>query len=185
MVRPRTKAAPTQGDQRMSRELLILRHGKSDWSAGTDDFNRPLKKRGKKGARLIAGWLRDQLLIPDLVISSPAVRAIDTARRVASGLGLAEESIATDERIYEASLDELLAVLADCSPDATRVMIVGHNPGLEDLLVHLVPTPPMIPEDGKLMPTAALACLTMPDDWKSPVQGRARLLHLLRPAALR
>ena len=92
--------------------------------------------------------------------------------------------IETDERIYEASAGELLKVLADCPREASRVAIVGHNPGLEDLLLHLVPTPPMIPEDGKLLPTAALACLTMPDDWSSLEEGSARLLHLTRPAAL-
>jgi phosphohistidine phosphatase len=168
----------------MSRELLILRHGKSDWSTDTDDYNRPLKKRGKRGAQLIAAWLSDQALIPDHIVSSPAARAIDTARRVARGLDMESGDIHTDERIYEASLDELLEVLADCSPDAGRVLVVGHNPGLEDLLLHLVPTPPMLPEDGKLLPTAALACLTMPDEWKSLKPGSARLLHLIRPASL-
>jgi len=168
----------------MPRELLILRHGKSDWSAETDDYNRPLKKRGKKGAQLIAGWLNDQALIPDHVVSSPATRAIDTARRVLTALDMDTRDIHADERIYEASLEELLGVLADCPPEAGRVLIVGHNPGLEDLLLHLVPTPPMQPEDGKLLPTATLACLTMPDDWKTLTQGSAGLLHLIRPASL-
>lgn len=168
----------------MSRELLILRHGKSDWSVETDDFNRPLKQRGKKGAELIAKWVGDQALIPDHVVSSPATRAIDTARRVMEALGREASDIHTDERVYEASLDELLEVLADCPAEAQRVLIVGHNPGLEDLLLHLVPTPPMIPENGKLMPTAALACLTMPDDWHALADGSARLLHLIKPAAL-
>ena len=168
----------------MSRELLILRHGKSDWSAGTDDYNRPLKKRGKRGAKLIAEWLKGQGLNPDLVVSSPATRAIDTARRLVAALDLDPGKIQTDERIYEASAGELLEVLADCPRDARRVAIVGHNPGLEDLLLYLVPTPPVMPEDGKLMPTAALACLTMPDEWGSLAEGSARLLHLTRPAAL-
>jgi phosphohistidine phosphatase len=168
----------------MNRQLLILRHGKSDWSAGTDDFNRPLKKRGKRGAKVIAKWIRDQGLAPDLVISSPATRAIDTARRVMAALDKDAAGIETDERVYEATVEQLLGVLGDCSPDAKRVMLVGHNPGLEELLLYLVPTPPMIPEDGKLMPTAALACLTMPDDWRSLSDGSARLLHLIKPASL-
>jgi len=168
----------------MSRELLILRHGKSNWNVDTDDFNRPLKKRGKRGAQMIAAWLSDQKLIPDYVVSSPATRANDTANRVVAALDGAIVPIETDQRIYEASLEELLGALADCPPDAARVLIVGHNPGLEELLLYLVPTPPVLPEDGKLMPTAALACLTMPDDWKSLPQGSGRLLHLIRQASL-
>jgi len=169
----------------MSRELLILRHGKSDWSAETDDYDRPLKKRGKQGAQLIAGWLNDQALVPDHVVSSPANRAIDTARRVLTALEMSTADIQTDERIYEASLEELLEALADCPPETRRVLIVGHNPGLEDLLLHLVPTPPMLPEDGKLLPTATVACLTMPDEWTTLAPGSARLLHLIRPASLK
>lgn len=168
----------------MSRELLILRHGKSDWSVDTDDYHRPLKKRGKKGTQKIANWVDDQALIPDRVVSSPATRAVDTARLLMEALGMEASDIHTDERVYEASLEELLEVLGDCPAEAKRVLIVGHNPGLEDLLLHLVPTPPMIPEDGKLMPTAALACLTMPDDWNSLADGSARLLHLVKPAIL-
>lgn len=168
----------------MTRELLILRHGKSDWSAGTDDYNRPLKKRGKRGAQVIAKWLQDRALTPDYVVSSPATRAIDTTRRVLQAMALESSEIHTDERVYDASLEQLLDVLRDCSPEAERVLLVGHNPGLENLLLYLVPTPPMLPDDGKLMPTAALASLTMPDDWQSLSEGSARLLHLVKPSAL-
>lgn len=168
----------------MTRELLILRHGKSDWSAGTDDYHRPLKKRGMRGAELIAKWLSDQTLVPDYVVSSPATRAIDTARRVLRALDMEDMEIHADERVYEASLEQLLDVLGDCPAVKERVLLAGHNPGLEELLLYLVPTPPMIPEDGKLLPTAALASLIMPDDWQSLAHGGARLLHLVKPSAL-
>ena len=65
----------------MTRELLILRHGKSDWEAGTDDFHRPLKDRGKRGAQRVGVWLLQQGLLPDHVVSSPAERAIVTAEK--------------------------------------------------------------------------------------------------------
>ena len=165
----------------MTRELLLLRHGKSDWSAGTDDFYRPLKKRGKRGARLIAEWLTQQGLVPDHIISSSATRAVDTAHRVRKALNLLTPGICTDERIYGAAREQLLDVLTGCPPQANRVLLVGHNPGLEDLLLYLVPTPPMIPANGKLLPTAALAQLLMPDEWQSITGGSARLLNLTRP----
>ncbi len=169
----------------MARELLILRHGKSDWGADTDDFHRPLKKRGKRGARLIAAWLRQQRLIPDHVISSPATRAIDTARRVCEALHLTTTGVDTDEGIYEASVEQLLGVLSGCPRQVNRVLLVGHNPGLEELLLYLAPTPPVIPNNGKLLPTAALARMLMPDEWQSIARGSARLLNLTRPTSLK
>lgn len=169
----------------MARELLILRHGKSDWSAGTDDFHRPLKKRGKRSARLIAAWLRQQGLIPDYFISSPATRAIDTARRVCEALHQTTTEVHTDDDIYEASVEQLLGVLAGCPQHVNRVLLVGHNPGLEELLLYLAPTPPVIPNNGKLLPTAALARMLMPDDWQSIARGSARLLNLTRPTSLK
>jgi phosphohistidine phosphatase len=169
----------------MARELFILRHGKSDWSAGTDDFHRPLKKRGKRGAGQIAAWLRRQGLIPDHIISSPATRAIDTARRVCEALHLTTTGVDTDEGIYEASAEQLLRVLSGCPQHASRVLLVGHNPGLEELLLYLAPTPPVIPNNGKLLPTAALARMLMPDDWQSIARGSARLLNLTRPTSLK
>ena len=169
----------------MVRELLILRHGKSDWSADTDDFHRPLKKRGKRGARMIAAWLRLEGMVPDHVISSPATRAIDTARQICEALHLTTTGVDTNEGIYEASVEQLLGVLSCCPQHANRVLLVGHNPGLEELLMYLAPTPPVIPKNGKLLPTAALARMLMPDDWQSIARGSARLLNLTRPTSLK
>ena len=81
--------------------------------------------------------------------------------------------------IYEASLSTLLDVLGDCNPGAHRTMIVGHNPGLEYLLDHLVGGVP-VPGDGKLLPTAALARLDLPGDWRRLARGQGRLLGLTR-----
>ena len=168
----------------MRRELLILRHGKSDWGGDTDDFHRPLKGRGKRGAELIAGWLLHQGLVPDHVVSSPAVRAIETARRACEAMGVAAGAIHTDHEIYLASREELLAVLATVPDSAKRVLLVGHNPGLEDLLLHLGGHAVALPEDGKLLPTATLAHLSMPEAWDELTEGCAELRTLIRPAAL-
>ena len=81
-------------------------------------------------------------------------------------------------------LNELLEVLADCPPDARRIMLVGHNPGLEELLVWLVDETVQVPEDGKLLPTATLARLQMPANWSALVAGCAHLDSITRPGSL-
>jgi phosphohistidine phosphatase len=168
----------------MTRELLILRHGKSDWDAGTDDFNRPIQDRGKRGAQRIATWLMRQGLVPDYVVSSPAVRAKETASKACKAMGLGSDDVHINRAIYLATQGELLAVLAACPSSATRVMIVGHNPGMEDLLEYLASEPIPVPDDGKLLPTATLARLEMPDDWQKLPAGCAELQDLVRPATL-
>ena len=168
----------------MARELLLLRHGKSDWETDTDDFHRPLKDRGKRGAQRVGVWLLQQGLVPDLVISSPAERALTTAEKCCKAMGMNAADIEQDQRIYHADPERLLEVLANSPRAAQRVMLVGHNPGFEELLLHLAHPAPETPEDGKLMPTATVAHLGMPDDWQALGQGAGRLLQLVRGANL-
>ena len=168
----------------MTRELLILRHGKSDWGTGDDDFHRPLTERGRRSARRMAIWMVEQKLMPDYVVASPAERALATAQKACKTLGMSPKTIHKDLRVYEAGPEELLRVLADCPGTAQRVMLVGHNPGLEDLLTYLADAPIPLPEDGKLLPTAALARLRMPDDWNKLPQGCAGLESITRPGAV-
>lgn len=168
----------------MTRELLLLRHGKSDWDSGADDFDRPLKDRGKRGAQRIGIWLAQQNLTPDLVVASPAERALVTAQKTCKAMGNGDEGIQRDNRIYAAEIDDLLAVLGDCPQDAGRVMLVGHNPGLEELLVWLANEVVPVPEDGKLLPTATLARLQMPADWCALVAGCAQLDSITRAGTL-
>jgi phosphohistidine phosphatase len=164
----------------MAAELLLLRHGKSDWDNELDDFNRPLKDRGKRGAQRIGAWLAQHELIPDYIISSPAERALVSAQKCSKAMGLNPEEIKTDQRVYAADVDMLLAVLADCPEQVKRVMLVGHNPELEDLLSWLADEDIPLPDDGKLLPTAALARLRMHDSWNSLKQGRATLESIIR-----
>ena len=168
----------------MSRELLILRHGKSDWDAGTDDFHRPIKDRGKRSAQRIGTWLLKQRLVPDHVVSSPAERAIETARKACKAMGLGADVIVENPAIYLASRRELVQVLNGCPSAACRVMIVGHNPGLEDLLQYLAGGRIPLPEDGKLLPTATLARLGMPESWQTLPSGCANMMDLVRPGSL-
>ena len=133
----------------MKRELLLFRHGKSDWNTGVDDFCRPLKDRGKRGAQRIGVWLAQRRIVPDHIVTSPAQRALVSAQKACKAMGNGDKGMQRDKRIYAAGIDELLEVLGDCPDSAGRVMLVGHNPGLEELLVWLASEAVPVPEDGK------------------------------------
>ena len=169
----------------MSRHLLILRHAKSDWDTdAASDFERPLAKRGEKDAPKMGRWLKQNKLLPSYVISSPAQRARQTCEKVCKAMGIKEKQINWDERIYAATEGELLRVLANCPKKQKTVMLVGHNPGLEDLLAYLVGKSMKIPADGKLLPTATVAYLQMPDNWKGLKEGDGQLISITRPKEL-
>lgn len=169
----------------MPRELLILRHAKSDWDAGiASDFKRPLSKRGKRDAPRVGAWLYREGLVPDLVISSPAQRARQTAEKVCKSMDYSKKKIRWQDEVYGASAPSLLHLLGRCSPEARIVLLVGHNPGLEELLVYLAGDELDEPADGKLLPTATLAWLGMPDDWGTLNSGCAQLITITRPPNL-
>jgi phosphohistidine phosphatase len=168
----------------MARELLLLRHAKSAWPDGVADFSRPLKKRGKKAARKMGEWLLAQQLCPDWIITSPAERASQTAVKLCKGLQLKKSHVLhVDNRIYEADIETLKAVLADCPAFPQRVLLVGHNPGLDALLKDLVAG--IVPDDdGKLMATTTLARILMPDEWHHLKTHCGKLLSLTRASQL-
>lgn len=169
----------------MKRELLILRHAKSDWGTGApSDFERPLSKRGRQDAPRVGRFLRSRGLRPDYVVSSPAERAKQTVIAVCKEMGIGQEQINWDSRIYHAAAGMLLNVLNECPDDARRVLIAGHNPGLEILLQNLCnhDIPPA--DDYKLLPTGAVAQLEILSDWKSLEGGLARLVSLTRARSL-
>ncbi|MCH9673609.1 MAG: histidine phosphatase family protein [Gammaproteobacteria bacterium] len=166
----------------MSRELLVLRHGKSGLAAiGQDDFDRTLTKRGHRATQRMAHWVASEAIKPDAVVSSPAMRTTQTSEIFAAEIGLGEP-IQWAPSIYEASVQTLLNVLASLTL-VPRQMIVGHNPGMEGLIYLLcaeVPNPP----DGNLVPTCALARISLPDDWSQLSPGCGTLLSVTRPRDL-
>jgi len=169
----------------MPRELLILRHAKSDWDSGASaDFDRPLNRRGKRDAPKVGAWLYREGLVPDYVISSPAERARQTAVKVCKSMELSKKSIVWEPAIYEADLEELLAVLSHCPSNFATILVVGHNPGLEDLLRYLAGDDIKVAKDGKLLPTASIARLEMPDAWDKLEPGCSQLISITRPKAL-
>lgn len=164
----------------MTRELLLLRHGKSGWREPVADYDRPLKKRGRQGAKRMGAWLEQQGLVPDYVLSSPAERALATAERCVRVLGRKGSWVHTDKRLYLADARTLLTALQGIPGEYRRVLLVGHNPGLEDLVRQLATQPPATPDDGKLIPTATLAHFCIPADWHSLAWGQGELIQIIR-----
>jgi phosphohistidine phosphatase len=167
----------------MSRELWLLRHGKAERFDSSEDYDRPLKGRGKHDAKRMGEWLKEAQLLPDLVISSPATRAISTAKIVCDVIGIEHKQIQREKRLYDEGLVRVKSVLADCPATFIRVLLVGHNPELEDLLMYLV-NETDLPDNKKLFPTAALAQLMLPDDWARLEKGCAQLLSFTYPKSL-
>ena len=153
--------------------LVVLRHAKSDWSTGRGDRDRPLSGRGRRQAPEAGRWLAEHGPVPDQVVVSPAVRARRTWDLVAAELP-GPLPTRVDERVYDASPDELLAVLADLPRSARTALLVGHNPGLEELVEHLV-------GEHVRLPTSALAVVDVPESWSGLGQGSGTLRASGRP----
>ena len=167
----------------MSRELWLLRHGKSDRNLAVDDFDRPLKKRGKQAVQHLALWLLKEKLIPDYLLSSPAKRALSTAKIVHKTFAIESLAIIQDKRLYQEGFERLKTVLATCSFENKKVLLVGHNPELEDLLNYLVGAG-NLPDTEKLLSTATFVRLAMPDDWSHLDAGCATLSSIIRAKSL-
>jgi phosphohistidine phosphatase len=160
--------------------LLVLRHAKSSWNdPGLDDHERPLNKRGRRDGPRMGALMREYRLTPDVIISSDALRARLTAEAVAEVACYAGE-ILLDQHLYMASPAAILSVLRTVRHTrAETVMIVGHNPGLEELVAQLT-------GNQQDLPTAALAQIVLPiDQWRDlKLSTRGTLLGLWRPKEL-
>jgi len=156
-----------------------MRHAKSSWKTGLPDASRPLNARGRRDAPRMAQALDRRGLRPDHVLCSDAERTRETLAWLEDAWGADVEQTVL-ARLYHAGVGDLLDTIAD-APDVPTLMVLGHNPGLEDLVEHLCgePTP---------MPTAAVAVLAWPNErtWRDvgTVAGRATLTTHLRPKAL-
>lgn len=159
--------------------LLLLRHAKSSWKdTSLGDIDRPLKKRGIEDAQLIGRFIPKKKIQPDLVLSSPAERARQTAALILESARLNVE-LRYDDRIYEASARRLLEVVSQIEDTANTVMMVGHNPGFEELFEALT-------GEARSFPTASLACIELSiDNWSKARVGVGLLKWLTSPKELR
>ena len=115
----------------MTKQLYLIRHAKSSWkNPNLPDFERPLNKRGERDAPLMGERLYKQKIKPDLIISSPAKRAVRTAQIIADKISYPLENIVKDERIYEAGTTRLFEIIKEIDHQIQLLFLVGHNPGL-------------------------------------------------------
>lgn len=171
------------------KSLTILRHAKSGWDATVErDFDRPINLRGRRGAEIIGQWLKRQSLPIDAVVASPAVRVTETLDIFLPTAGLESTPSSFDRRIYLASAATLMDVIRETGSDIDHLLIAGHNPGLEDLILMLVPESPADDLRAKVdekLPTAALARLELPiENWQDLDSGMARFADFIRPRDL-
>jgi phosphohistidine phosphatase len=159
--------------------LLLLRHAKSSWKhPELADHDRPLNKRGKRTAPLMGALLQDEDLIPDLILCSSAVRTHITAILVAKSCTYTGE-IKQTRKLYLAEPQTYLEVLQQVSEKHGRVLVVGHNPGLEELIEALT-------GEAMVMPTAALAYIELPlKRWRDlDMNTECKLVNVWRPKNL-
>lgn len=164
--------------------LSLLRHGKAERPEGyAGDRARPLTSRGQKDAGLVADLLARADPVPDWVISSPAQRTQETAERVAAALGL-KHAIIWEERVYDAAAETLLQILSEVPPEIEHAVLVGHNPGLQELVSGLCAGAP--DRLNVSMATGALAYLELEIFWWNQIRwGCGALQLLVKPKLLR
>ncbi len=155
--------------------LILLRHGKSDWSGGEPDHLRPLAGRGRRQVPEAGRWLADNAGTIDLAVVSPAARTRETWGLAAAELAV-PPPVREDDRVYAGSAHALLGVVRELPGEVSTVVLVGHNPGVEDLVASL--TGRSVP-----MPTSALAVIDLPGPWAAAGNATAELRAHGRPPA--
>ncbi|RMG70872.1 MAG: histidine phosphatase family protein [Bacteroidetes bacterium] len=156
--------------------LILARHAKSEWPDGVRDLDRPLKERGRKDAAYLAGLLADQGVVPDLIISSPAQRARQTAGIFAQQLAY-PRPLQIEPAVYYDGINGLLSLIGDLPDDVDTVMIFGHNPTMEDMVTRLLRS-----QVEFTLPTSALACFeSWAVSWAQFAPANLHLRWLLVP----
>jgi phosphohistidine phosphatase len=167
------------------RRLMLLRHAKSDWSAGRPDVDRPLARRGREAAPRMGRYLSEEGLVPDLVLVSAARRTGETWALVEPFLGPTE--VRHDARIYEAPARRLLGVVQEVDPAVLGLLLIGHNPGFADLAKLLIGYGDRyaFARLSQKFPTAGLAVIDFDaDSWTGIGPGQGRLDRFVTPKSL-
>jgi phosphohistidine phosphatase len=167
--------------------LTLLRHAKSTWDDPVArDFDRPLNQRGRRAAQTVGREMRAQGLAFDRIIASPAVRVIETLEEIGAGYGQALDPH-YDQRLYLAPTETLLDLIQDTDDNVERLLIAGHNPGLERLVLLLTRKggDGLRDEVEVKYPTATLAEISLPvEHWKEIEEGIGTLARFIRPRDL-
>jgi phosphohistidine phosphatase len=169
---------------RTERRVYLLRHAKSSWKeSGLVDHDRPLARRGRRAAEAIGGHLRERGIEPELVLCSTARRARETLEGIEPVLGRGD--VRVEPGLYGAPPAVLLARLHEISPSIRSVMVIGHNPGLQELALLLARHGSSLHELDAKFPTGALATLACRGrGWGALDRGAAELVDFVRPRDL-
>ena len=162
-------------------ELMLMRHAKSDWQSYTADIDRPLNDRGRRDAIRMGIYLNQKNLVPDRMVVSAAQRTRETANLLLNNLSLAEKNIVFDKELYLANRKTLCEIIELYASDKQRLLILAHNPGMDDLVSYLASAPPSLSTSGKLMATCAVACFRIDSAETLKKPGLAELQNLIRP----
>jgi phosphohistidine phosphatase len=166
--------------------LTLLRHAKSGWDDPVArDFDRPLNPRGRRAARTVGAELKARDLGFDLVLASPARRVAETVEEVANSFGAIRADY--DERLYLASVATLLDIVRQAPDSVDRLLLVGHNPGLEELALRLSRRDgdPLRGEVEVKYPTGTVAAIELPvGRWAEVREGIGRIVRFIRPRDL-
>jgi phosphohistidine phosphatase len=166
----------------IGRTLVLVRHGKSSWDYDVDDHERPLSGRGRRDAEALGRLLSQRSLHLDLVLCSDATRTKQTWDYAKAG-GATAGAIKYLRDIYHAWVPELLAMIRDVPDEIHTLLVLGHAPGIPDLVEHLcvrTDSPDWTQMDNKF-PTSALAVVNVPGPWAELGKGRAELANFIVP----
>lgn len=168
--------------------LTLLRHAKSSWDDPVArDFDRPLNGKGQRAALTVGRYMRSEGMTFDHVVASPAARIVETVEQVETGYG-SDLAPAWDRRVYLASASTLLDVIHDLPRETTSVLLIGHNPGLEDLILALIPDragDALRDSVEEKFPTAAIAVMTFEvAEWAAVRADSGTLVRFTRPRDL-
>jgi phosphohistidine phosphatase len=168
----------------MDKTLYLLRHAKSSWENPTlADRDRPLASRGRRASRVIADHLRSQRITPALVLCSSSARTRETLERVSAGLS-DEIAVRIEAGLYTASADDLLDRLHEIDTGVDSVMLIGHNPALQELALSLAGNGADLKRLTEKFPTASLATLAFGGGWRELTIGAVELVAFVTPREL-
>ena len=165
--------------------LTLIRHAKSEWDDPEQrDFERPLNDRGRRAARTVGRWLRGEGVRVDAAIASPARRVRETVAELADAWAHPLEP-RWDGRVYLASASTLLDLVADADDGAASLLLIGHNPGLEELVLTLAASGDRLADVAEKFPTVSVARIALPiERWSQVEEGVGALDSFVRPRDL-
>ena len=161
-----------------ARTLIIMRHAEADW--GLDDFNRPLTRHGSEQARRAGAWLKQNELVPEMLVSSAALRTRQTTTWVSDALGEKAPTASLDERLYNAPASALLTTINRTPAGVQSLMLIAHLPGVQDAALQLARPDSdyeaLMDASYRYAPSS-LTVFEVAGDWVQLIEGEARLTH--------